>query len=428
MSENNDRRAKHADLRRRQAVALALLCVAAAVFIVTTVFQRGHGYGLIGLVRAMAEAALIGGLADWYAIVALFRHPLHLRLPHTAIIPRKKDAIGRSLADFICQHFLEPAYIVERIRVIDPAERLAAYLSRPESAKWLADITTTLALRIINVLDSDALRHALWRMTRAKLARLDLADLLARLLEALSRDGGHREAVDSLLDDVADYINRPDVRDLLAQKIADELWSVVRWINLEKMLADKLANKVATATRQLIREMARDGSHPLRQRFDERIPEFIDRLRTDDAVRVKVQAFRDRMIGNREVADVTHELYQGALDWLRRDLAAPHSRFRPRLAAASMALGRQLAANDELKAKLNHWLAGTIAPLANAYRDDIRDFIVARVEAWSADELTEQLELAIGADLQWILYNGTSVGAIIGALLYDMTWLLHLAG
>jgi uncharacterized membrane-anchored protein YjiN (DUF445 family) len=289
-------------------------------------------------------------------------------------------------------------------------------------------VASTFALRIIDVLDGDALRHALWRMTRSKLARLDLADILARLLEALSRDGGHREAVDSLLDDVADYVNRPDVRDLLAQKIADELWSVVRWINLEKMLADKLASKVATATRQLIRDMARDGSHPLRQRFDERIPEFIDRLRTDPALRAKVQGFRDQLIGNREVIEVTRELYQGALDWLRRDLAAPESRFRPRLATASMALGRQLAANAGIKAQFNQWLADTIAPLASTYRDDIRDFIVARVQAWSADELTEQLELAIGADLQWIRYNGTAVGAIIGALLYAVAWLMHLAG
>ncbi|MGH8118058.1 MAG: DUF445 domain-containing protein [Rhodanobacteraceae bacterium] len=417
---------KRAALRRRKRWAVALLGVAAAAFCATAVLDREHGFGVVGLVRAMAEAALVGGLADWYAVVALFRHPLGLPLPHTAIIPRKKQAIGHSLADFIREHFLRPQYIAERVRAIDPADRLAAYMSTPESAEQLADVSIEVASHLVDVLDNKDLQHFVWRTARMKLADMDAPGLLAQVLDLLTRDGRHREAVDSLLADVAGYVQRPDVRAMLSARIADELWAIMRWVKLDKVVADKVADKVSAATAQLIEEMANDIDHPLRRRFDRQLPLFIDRLRTDADLRGKVDAFRDAVIANRELADYTGELYRSTLAWIRRDLADPASRIHHRVVDATQAMGRHLKATASLDAWFNAWLATTTATLIDRYGDNISAYIEARVDAWTTAEVTEELELSIGGDLQWIRYNGTAVGALIGVLLYGLAWAIHL--
>ncbi|MGH8113216.1 MAG: DUF445 domain-containing protein [Rhodanobacteraceae bacterium] len=417
---------KRTSLKRRKRWAATLLGIAAAAFCATAALDRNHGFGVIGLIRAMAEAALVGGLADWYAVVALFRHPLGLPLPHTAIIPRKKQAIGHSLADFIRDHFLRPEYVAERMRAIDPADRLAGYMSTPESAEQLADVSVEVATHLIDVLDNEDLQDFVWRTARTKLAEMDAASLLAQLLDLLTREGRHREAVDSLLADVAAYVQQPDVRAMLSARIADELWAVMRWVKLDKVIADKVAEKVSAATAQLIEEMANDTGHPLRRRFDRQLPRFIDRLRTDADLRGKVRAFQHAVIANRELADYTRDLYSSTLDWARRDLADPASTIHRQVVSASQAMGRHLKTTATLNAWFNAWLATTVATLVDRYGDNISAYIEARVDAWTTDEVTEELELSIGGDLQWIRYNGTAVGALIGALLYGLAWAIHL--
>lgn len=417
---------RRALLKRRKQRAVALLVLAAVVFCVTAFLDRNHGFGAIGLVRAMAEAALVGGLADWYAVVALFRHPLGVPVPHTAIIPRKKRAIGRSLAEFIREHFLRREYIVARLEAVQPADRIAEYMSTPESAERLADVSIEVAAHLVDVLDNQDLQDFVWRTARGRLEGLDAAGLLAQLLDLLTREGRHREAVDSLLADVAGYVQQPDVRTMLSAKIADELWKVVRWMKLDRVIADKVAEKVSAATAQLIEEMANDTAHPLRQRFDRQLPRFIDRLRTDAELRRKVNAFRDAVIANRELADYTRGLCRDTLDWIRRDLADPASAIHARVVHASQAIGRHLKATPNLNAWFNGWLAATAASLIDRYGDNISAYIEARVDAWSTEEVTEELELSIGGDLQWIRYNGTAVGALIGALLYGAAWIIHM--
>lgn len=417
---------RRTELRKHKRIAAALLGVAAGLFVASIVAGRRYHNGWVGLVQAIAEAALIGGLADWYAVVALFRHPVGIRLPHTAIIPRRKDAIGRSLADFICDHFLDGEHIIERVRAIDPGRKLADYLSAPASAQRVANVATDLASRLVVLLDGRDLQDFVWRATRRRLATIDVGALLARALDDLTRDGRHREAVDSLLHDVVEYVHQSDVRAVLAARIADELWAIVRWVKLDKAVADNLAEKVSVAVQRLIHDMAQDENHPLRQKFDRQLPDLIDRLRTDAALRRKVDEFRDRILANREVAGYVRQLCTAALAWVRTDIANPESRLRHRLADAAMALGNELARRGELREWFNQWLLGELAPLADRYRDAVRAYIVARVKAWSAGELTDRLELSIGSDLQWIRYNGTLVGAAIGGLLYGLAHVVRL--
>lgn len=413
------------ELRRKKAVAAGLLLLACLVFLGATLLDPHHRHWPLGLLAASAEAAMVGGLADWFAVVALFRAPLGQRwIPHTAIVPRNKDKIGASLADFICDHFLGKAQIMEKIRQYDPAGRLAGHLTRPESARKLADFVLKLSPRLVDALDSAELRDFVRGAARERLARTDFSNLLARLLSMSTRDGRHQELVDGLLADVADFVDRPDVQQMLAGKIAEELWAVARWLNLDEAIARNIARKVATGTRELLRELADDREHELRQRFDRRLPEYIERLRTDPALRQRVDRFRDGVLAHRELGDYVEDTWRRVMAWLREDMASPSSAIHRRVQQAALEFGARLDASGELKAWINDWLMATLDPLADEYRGRIRQFIVDRVRAWSAEELTDQLELSLGRDLQYIRYNGTLVGALIGALLYGLMQLI----
>jgi len=420
-----DRVSRLRRLARKKRQATLSLLGACAVFVLMTVLDPHHQNAWIGALAAMAEAAMVGGLADWFAVTALFRHPLGLRwLPHTAIIPRNKDRIGASLADFICDHFLGKEQVLERLHAFDPAQRLVQALSRPDSAARLADFVVLHAPRLVALLDSDELQAFVRASAKEKLSELDVSDLLARLLTVLTRDGRHQEAMDRLLRDVADIPGAPAARGVLAEKIAQELWAVMRWVRLDKPVAENIADKVAASMRQMFLDMARDKNHELRVKLERNIPRLIVRLRTDPDLRARIDQFRDRVLENHELSQYIQVLWRGALDWLRADLTREGSQVRAALYRASLTLGQRIDQQPEMKAWFNDWVTETVEPLVEAYREKIRRFIVARVQAWSAEELTRQLELNMGSDLQSIRLSGTFVGALIGGLLYGVMRLI----
>src|SRR5699024_5003436 len=248
--------------RKKKATAVALLILACAAFIAVTLIDPHHTHWGTGLAAAAAEAAMVGGLADWFAVVALFRAPLGQRwIPHTAIIPRNKDKIGRSLADFICDHFLGKAQILAKVRQYDPAERLARSLADPVSARKLADFVVKGSPRFVVMLDSKELQQFVSDATRRKLADMDVSKLLSQLLGTLTKDGRHHEVVDSLLYDIADYFDRDEVRQMLAAKIADELWEIAKLLHVDKRFAEPLARKMTRGAQELLHEMARNREH-----------------------------------------------------------------------------------------------------------------------------------------------------------------------
>ncbi|WP_417843335.1 DUF445 domain-containing protein [Thalassospira sp.] len=407
-------------LARKKRLALLTLLLACGCFIGLTIYDPGHHNVWVGLFVAMAEAAMVGGLADWFAIVALFRHPLGLKIPHTAIIPRSKDKIARNLADFICDHFLGKDHVIDKIREFDPADRLAKYCAAPETSAQIADLVVKFAPRLMYLLDSAELQEFVRTTTREKLRDMDGGRLSARFLTILTQDGRHHELIDSLLNDIADFTNSDETRNMLADKIAGELWSVLRWVNLDKAVADNITEKVAVGLRELIQDLAENKDHELRRKFESKIPLFIDRLNTDPVLRNRIDQFRDRMLENQELSDYIGHIWRKTLNWIKQDFANPNSEIRRAVMGASRNIGTKLDADPDMKMWLNTWIVGTIDPYIEEYREKIRSFIMERVKAWSADELTSQLELAMGSDLQSIRLNGTLVGALIGGILFGL--------
>ncbi len=276
------------------------------------------------------------------------------------------------------------------------------------------------------MLDSEELQEFVRTATKEKLGGMDVARLLADLLTTLTKDGRHNEVVDSLLNEVAVLANDPDTRRMLAEKIKPELWTIARWAHVDSPIAENIAEKVAAGFRSLIQEVAEDKRHELRVSFEQKIPAFINRLKSDEQLRGRIAAFRDSILGNRELSDYIQEMWASAMSWLRADLGSPTSSIRGSVLRASTSLGSKLEADPELKAWFNGWILDTVEPLVDEYREKIRGFIIGRVKAWSADELTMQLELSMGSDLQFIRISGTVVGAIIGGLLFGLMHLVRL--
>ena len=416
-------------LARRKRVAVAMLAAAAVLFVAATWMEVRHPHWAFGLLVAMAEAAMIGGLADWFAEVALFRHPLGQRwIPHTAIIPNRKDALGRALADFICNHFLEPGEVMRKLDEFDPASRLAVALSRPENAARVGRLVVDLSPHLLALLDSERLHAFLERLTREQLRRMDVAALAGQVLEVMTHQRRHQALLDSVLRDIAGVLADPGTQETVAARIAPQLWTVLRLTGLDEPVARRLAERVVAGVGDLVDEMASEPDHELRLRFDHYAADFIARLRSDPGLQRKVGEMRDRLLDDPALPRYVRGLWDDVLAWLRQDLLREDSEIAARAGRVAMVLGERLSADASMRDWLNGWLRATVEPMVDRYRGSIRDFIVERVGRWDTRELVDELELSVGSDLQYIRYNGTAIGALIGGVLFGIVQLIAWLG
>ncbi len=413
-------------LAHRKRIAVIMLAVAAAVFASGTWLRITHPHPGFDLMVAMAEAAMVGGLADWFAVVALFRHPLGQRwIPHTAIIPNKKDALGRALANFICDHFLDSDEVLRRLEQFNPGARLAAALANPVHADRIGAFVVNLTPQLLELLDGERLHRFLLGLVREQIQRMDVALLGSQVLEVMTHDRRHQALLDSVLRDLGGLLANEDTQHMIAGKISPQLWSVLRITRLDDAVAEKLAAKIVAGVSDLIREMADDPGHELRLRFDDYVDDFVGRLRTDPSLQQKCSAIRDRVLDDPALAVWLRQSWTQVLDWLRDDMQRPDSAIAAKMADASRAIGEKLADDPAMQGWLTQWVLGTVEPLIDKYRGNIREFIVDRVARWDTRELVRELELSVGSDLQYIRYNGTAIGALVGGLLYGTVRLIE---
>ena len=418
-----------ARLRRRKAIAAGMLLFAALLLAAGMWARHRHPHWGLDLLVAMAEAALVGGLADWFAVVALFRHPLGQRwIPHTAIIPAKKNALGASLADFLVRHFLSREQLAARLRGFDIAGRLAARLSEPATAAKLGDALTRAAPHLLALIDSEQLHAFLHRLVSARLRQVDLSHITAFGLRQLTASGRHQQLVDAFLDYLRGILQAPETHARLSALAGREVWRILRLVRLDRMVAEKVATKLVDGATTLVAEMADDPQHEMRLRLAAQLEALILRLEDDPELRARVDQFRDQLLEQAELAAYLRSLWADLIGWLQADVRREDSVLRARIAGAAQAIGAGLAADPDTRAWLNGWIQDAFEPLIDRYRDVIRAFIVERIEQWSAEELTRELELSIGVDLQYIRYNGTAVGALIGGAIYLCGQLARLLG
>jgi uncharacterized membrane-anchored protein YjiN (DUF445 family) len=406
-------------LRRKQRIAVALLVVAGLVLVIATALGRARPHWGFDLMAAMAEAALVGGLADWFAVVALFRHPLGQRwIPHTAIIPNKKDALGRNLGDFIANHFLDKPQVLARLRTLDVAARLAGKLADPATARALGTRLTAAVPQLLGLLDSEPLHRFIRDAAHRRLQRVDLSGVAAFGLRQLTVDGRHEALVDAALGYVSGVLESAETHRRISERAAKEAWTILRYAKLDEVLADKVADKLVGGLTTLVAEMAADRDHELRQRLKGEFDALIDRLEHDPSFHERLDRFRDRMLEQPELDTYLRSLWDDLVAWLEADVQREDSAVRERLVRGTQSLGARLLASEEMRAWINDSVVETFEPMIDPLRDKARGFIAERMQRWSADELTRELELSIGGDLQYIRYNGTAIGALIGGLLF----------
>jgi uncharacterized membrane-anchored protein YjiN (DUF445 family) len=364
-----------------------------------------------GFVRAFAEAAMVGGLADWFAVTALFRHPLGLPIPHTAIIPRNKDRIGDNLALFLRANFLQPAVVARRMGRLDVAGAIGRVLAHPPREGALRAGAGKLATSVLESLDDERLGQMFRAAAAERLGRMEVAPLAGQLLAAAIAEGRHRPVINAAILWTGRTLEANE--DLFRHMIAERAGSILRWTGLDATLS----NKILDGLFKLLGDMAEQPDHPLRVRAEDAMASLAERLQHDPELQAKVAAWRDAALANPAVAHWLDGLWRQARVVMLRIARDPDAG-RGRLGALLAQLGHALQAEPKLAFTVNRFARRTVAGLVSSYGDGIVTLVSDTVRSWPAETVTGRLEAAVGRDLQYIRVNGTVVGGLVGLALH----------
>ncbi|MFB2584913.1 DUF445 domain-containing protein [Herbiconiux liukaitaii] len=407
---------RRAALRRMKTIATSLLVVAAVVFAVAFALQ--DQYPWLGYVRAAAEGAMVGALADWFAVTALFKHPLGLRIPHTAIIPTRKDEIGVSLGEFVEENFLSDEVVRSKLATFSVADRLGEWLSDPVNAERASAEGAVMAQGLLRFLSDGDVESLIERLAREYLFAQEWATAIGRVGSELVAADQQRPVVDALVDAAEAWlIEHPDA---LGEIVSTRM---PRWVpGFVGDLADNRAHRELVGLLQAVRE---DPEHPLRMSIDGYLADLTDRLEHDPAMAERVEQIKTDFLESPRLRSFAGQVWEAVKSSLAESLADPASELRSSATAALVDVGVRLSTDRTLAAKIDAWIADAAGYAVQKYRHDLASVISDTVKRWDARETTEKIELQVGRDLQFIRINGTVVGALAGVGIYAIATGLH---
>jgi uncharacterized membrane-anchored protein YjiN (DUF445 family) len=401
-----------AELRRVKAVAVAVLVGCLVVTVFAKVMEPRHM--AFGFLAAFAEAAAIGGLADWYAVVALFRRPLGLPIPHTAIIPANQQRIAEKLGEFIERNFLDAAPVEAKLRSVDFASFVADWLADKKRSAELARFVVKLLPEAVDAAENSGLRSFLAQQVVGRLQALDLAPLAAGTLRSFVREGRHRALLDDLLLAIHRSINEPKMLAAIRAKIRDELPTILRFYRADAYVMKKVA---ASAT-AFFEDVRTDPRHPFRGEFDRLILSFVEKLETDYASRI--DEFKRELLARPEIGRLVQSLWGEVREIVARNASGGSDVLQRQLAGAFSEIGRQLASDADMRAEINQGMVVVVKGFIAEQKSGVSVFIADQVKAWDMRQLIELIELNIGKDLQYIRFNGTLIGGLAGLVLHGI--------
>ena len=412
---------KRQQLRRMQWIATSLFFVVALVYVVAVYFDSsGPAWAYVA---AFTEAAMVGAIADWFAVTALFRHPLGMSfVPHTAIIPKNKDRIADNLGAFVQGEFFAPERITKAIQAMDPAGKLAGWLATPANAATLADAVKQSLLYALDAFDEETVRRFVDKNLTNLFRELDLSELAGRILQALTHEGRHQAILDQMLKSINNFITEPEIKALLVDKLADKV--PLYFDKIKSSTAHYVLERALESLRDLLAAVEADPEHPLRRSFDKSVDAFAERLKSDPELRIVLKHYQDQIAANTELRAYIHSLWDDLKAWIQKDLAADDSRVRTRVTQMLVHAGNTLAADKPMQDWINGQILTRVPALLDRLRPKIGALISDKVKEWKDDEVVNKLELNIGKDLQYIRINGTVVGGFVGLLIHLVTvWL-----
>jgi uncharacterized membrane-anchored protein YjiN (DUF445 family) len=400
------------ELRRARRRASGLLLLATAVFAST--FTLGDATW-VGFLRSTAEAAMIGGVADWFAVTALFRHPFGIPIPHTAIIPRSKTGLARSLGEFVRYNFLEPSQLVERIRAADLPRRTGEWLSADHNADVLAGQIAAVVGAVAEGLDSDAVEESLETFVLDRLQSLPMAEMVGKGIEAAVVAGQHQSMMEGAIRGLASTLE--ENRETLRRWVGEQSpW----WV--PEVVDDAVFARGFDALVDLIHRIASDPNHEIRRTLDLRLVEVARRLQTDPDLAGLVSERIDAIASQPEIRQWARELWSQLTTGLADAASRTDSPMRGRIANALRQLGKRLTADPDLRKRVDAWLESLAPPLARVGQNELADIIAVTIERWDPEETSRRLELWMGRDLQFVRINGTVVGGLVGLAIHTLVF------
>ena len=408
--------AKRAQLRVMRRRATLLLAAVTGVFLATVAAGAEDGTAL-GYLQATAEASMVGGLADWFAVVALFRHPLGVPIPHTAIITERKEQFAETLGEFIESSFLTPDAVAERVGAAAVGDRLAAWLSDPANAERLAGHVLDAAAEVLDLVEDDDVHDVLERLLRERLEQASVVPLAGRVLGSLTREGRHEEVVDSALRGLDRYLD--EHRDDLRARFRDQApW----W--LPGAVEDRIFERLLDGVRLVLDDMANDRGHGMRRQLDQRILHFVEELQTNPRLRERGEQLTRDLLARPELRAWVAAAWSDAKGALRAQASDPGSGLHRQLADGITSVGRRLQAEPALVRKVDDAADAASRYVVEHFGGQITDLVSTTIARWDGRETSDRLELLLGPDLQFIRINGTVVGGMAGLGLHAVAQVL----
>src|SRR5690348_4444817 len=392
-------------------VATGLLVLMAVVFAVTRAFD--HTYPALAYVKAFAEAAMVGGLADWFAVTALFRHPLGLPIPHTAIIPRNKDRIGEALANFIRENFLIPSVVARRMQRLDVAGAAGRFLQTPagEGTRIRAGASRLIA-DVFESLDDERLGGIVKGAISARLRKAEVSPLIGHALASAINEDRHVPMLEAAIRWTARALdaNEPLIRDMVHKK--------ANWILKLAGLDAKLADAIIDGLRKLTVEMSTDPAHPVRLKIEEALAQLANDLQTKPETRERVEAMKEQLLDNKSVSLWLDTIWQKGREAIIRAARNPDAVLAGKLGEVMKSMGGTLEKDPRIRSAINQFARRAAVGMAASYGSSIVTLVSETVRGWDAQTVTNRLEAAVGRDLQYIRINGTLVGGLVGLILH----------
>ena len=403
--------AKAAALRKMKMLAGSLLIGMAVVFVVAFALQKQ--YPALEYVRAAAEGGMVGALADWFAVTALFKYPLGLKIPHTAIIPRRKDQIGASLGEFVETNFLSEQVVKEKLASVDVARKVGGWLSGPGGAERVAKEGAAVIRGAFTVLNDDDVQAVIEGMVRRHLLTPPWGPPVGRLAERIFEDGHHHALVDLLVDRTVDWVR--DNHETVNRVVTDRSPT---WVPsfVDGLVGDKVYVEILKFTRAV----QADPQHQVRRSIDTYLKSLAHDLQHDPVMIARAEGVKAQVLGDPEVRELASRTWGTVKAALLTAVDDPHSELTVRFKAAVHDFGTRLTVDPELAGKVNAWVGDAAGYLVNNYRSDIAGVITDTVARWDAEETSEKIELQVGKDLQFIRINGTVVGALAGLAIFTV--------
>ncbi|MDY6026339.1 DUF445 domain-containing protein [Bergeyella zoohelcum] len=406
---------KKQQLRKYQFFATGLFTLMAVIFIVMTVLQKTNNAPWIGFVRAFSEAAMVGALADWFAVTALFHYPLGLKIPHTNLIQNKKDQIGDNLGNFVVENFLSPQSIRPFIVQLKVSAGIGEWLAKKQNQKILVEQISDIALGIVQKLEDEIVLKVIHAKAEEMIAELKMNTIVGNGLDYALQKNMHQKFITTLAKEIKNYISNH--QEIIQERVQKESFSII-----PKFVDDAIAGKITRGLMQYFEEVEQNAYHDLRREIPHQLQTFIAEVKTNEKWQMEFEKAKKEILKSDTMALYAKDIWQSLKRTLMEALESENSLLKTYLLKNLSSFSEQLQTNAQLQHKIDHWVRVTAYKTILKNRHRFGTLISSTVGNWEGKELSNKLELEVGKDLQFIRINGTIVGGLVGLIIYTIVY------